>query len=60
MKKEDGTEIKIDGSMSYVSQKSWIQNETIKENILFGKPFNYQKYAEVINKSCMTDDLQIM
>ena len=28
------------GSIAYVSQVAWIQNATLKDNILFGKPFD--------------------
>jgi ABC-type transport system involved in cytochrome bd biosynthesis fused ATPase/permease subunit len=57
---EDNVEINISGSMSYVSQKSWIQNETIRNNILFGKPYQEEKYKKVIHYSAMESDLEIM
>ena len=28
--------VRFNGTLSFVEQKSWIQNKTIKENILFG------------------------
>ena len=28
--------VRVNGTLSFVEQKSWIQNKTIKENILFG------------------------
>ena len=46
--------------MSYVSQKSWIQNETVMDNILFGKPFEKQRYEDAIKYSAMEPDLKIM
>jgi len=57
---EDNVEINISGTMSYVSQKSWIQNETIKNNILFGKPYDEKLYREAIFYSAMETDLEIM
>jgi ABC-type multidrug transport system fused ATPase/permease subunit len=32
-----------------VQQNPWIQNKTIKENILFGLPFDEAKYEETID-----------
>ena len=48
------------GSVSYVSQQAWIQNLTLKENILFGKPNNSTRYTEVIDACAMTHDLTIL
>ena len=47
----DDKPIKINGSISYVEQVSWIQNKTIKQNILFGEPFDAERYEKTI-KSC--------
>lgn len=41
--------IKVNGSMAYCSQTPWLLNTTVKENILFGKPFNKQRYQDVIS-----------
>jgi ABC-type multidrug transport system fused ATPase/permease subunit len=45
------------GSIAYVSQVAWIQNATLKDNILFGQPFDAVKYASVIDDCCLTADL---
>lgn len=52
--------VKIHGSVSYVSQKSWIRNETVRKNILFGKEFEENKYKEAIFYSSMVDDIEVM
>jgi ABC-type multidrug transport system fused ATPase/permease subunit len=44
MNKECGR-VMIDGSLAYVSQQPWIMNATLKDNILFGEPFNVEKSA---------------
>lgn len=36
--------MKINGSLSLVTQKPWIVNDTVRNNILFGKEFNRRKY----------------
>ncbi|KAI7735774.1 hypothetical protein M8C21_000536, partial [Ambrosia artemisiifolia] len=42
------------GSIAYVSQASWIQSGTIRDNILYGKPMDTIRYKNAI-KSCALD-----
>ena len=49
--------IYINGSIGYVSQSSWIQNDTIKNNVLFFKEYNENKYKEVLEYSQLNYDL---
>ena len=55
-----GAKIKLRGSVAYVGQKAWIQSITVKENILFGKELERERYEDSIKYSCMTDDLKIL
>ena len=50
-------DIYINESISYVPQIPWIQNETIRNNILFFSEFNEKKYEKVINFSELKYDL---
>ena len=50
----------VNGSIAYVPQQAWVFNATIRENILFGKPFDQRKYAEAIRASCLERDLRLM
>ena len=34
----------VNGSIAYASQVPWIMSDTIRNNILFGKPYNAKKY----------------
>ena len=45
---------------SYVSQQAWIQNMTIKENILFGQPAHKALYDQVIEACALKPDFQIL
>jgi ABC-type multidrug transport system fused ATPase/permease subunit len=47
-------QVEVFGSLAYVSQNSWIQSGTVRDNILFGKPFNKELYEKAI-KSCALD-----
>jgi len=58
MKREEG-KIIHGGSFSYCSQQAWIQNATVKDNILFGKEYNEDMYDKVIDCCCLTHDLEI-
>ena len=52
--------IHINGSIAYVSQVPWIQNETIKNNILFFKEYNQEKYNKVLEVAQLNYDLSIL
>ncbi|KAH9945600.1 hypothetical protein B0H21DRAFT_822934 [Amylocystis lapponica] len=47
------------GGVAYASQESWVQNETIKDNILFGAPFEEERYNKVIEQCSLKRDLQL-
>lgn len=36
----------------------WIQNTTVRQNILFGKPMDRQKYDAILRACCLLEDLQ--
>jgi len=46
--KLDSGSVALDGAFAYVSQQAWIMNCSLKENILFGEPFDAKKYYNVI------------
>ena len=52
--------ININGSKAYVSQQSWIQNATVKENILFGAQLDEVYYHKVIEACSLKNDLSIL
>uniref|UniRef100_A0A4W4ERU3 ATP-binding cassette, sub-family C (CFTR/MRP), member 3 n=1 Tax=Electrophorus electricus TaxID=8005 RepID=A0A4W4ERU3_ELEEL len=53
-------EISVRGSVAYVPQQAWIQNATLRDNILFGKPYVEQKYRCVLNACALTPDLDVL
>lgn len=48
------------GSVAYVSQQAWIQNATLKDNILFGQPLNNALYQKIIEACALKPDLDIL
>uniref|UniRef100_A0A668V3J0 ABC-type glutathione-S-conjugate transporter n=1 Tax=Oreochromis aureus TaxID=47969 RepID=A0A668V3J0_OREAU len=59
MEKVEG-EVSVRGSVAYVPQQAWIQNATLRDNILFGNPYNEQKYNSVLEACALTPDLQVL
>ncbi|XP_053202214.1 ATP-binding cassette sub-family C member 3-like [Panonychus citri] len=51
--------ININGkySIAYVAQQAWIQNTSLKNNILFGSPFDESKYNQVISACALEPDI---
>ncbi|RHY22927.1 hypothetical protein DYB25_009688 [Aphanomyces astaci] len=56
MRKLAGT-VFVGGDIAYFAQQPWIQNATIRDNILFGKPFDAAKYANVVEACALTKDM---
>lgn len=53
-------EVKICGTMAYVSQSAWIQSGKIQDNILFGKEMDSEKYDRVLESCSLKKDLEIL
>ncbi|GAU94483.1 hypothetical protein RvY_06252-2 [Ramazzottius varieornatus] len=52
--------VTVKGSIAYVTQQAWIQNMTLRDNILFGKPFNEQRYLTALEACALKRDLEIL
>ena len=50
----------INGTLAYVNQIPWIQNMTLKENILFGLPMEHDKYKLVLKLTYLEEDLKML
>ena len=48
------------GKIAYVSQQAWIQNATLQDNILFGKPMNRTLYDKVIKSCALKQDIDML
>lgn len=47
------------GKVSYVPQVPWVFSGTVKENILFGLPFNEEKFQQIVDICGLTKDLAV-
>ncbi|XP_004616472.1 ATP-binding cassette sub-family C member 2 [Sorex araneus] len=52
--------ITVKGTTAYVPQQSWIQNGTIKDNILFGSELEEKKYQQVLAACALLPDLEML
>jgi ABC-type multidrug transport system fused ATPase/permease subunit len=50
----------MSGSVSYCDQRPWILNDTVRENILFGLPYDEAKFDRAISVACMEEDIKIL
>ncbi|KAI9506823.1 P-loop containing nucleoside triphosphate hydrolase protein [Coemansia spiralis] len=47
-------------NIAYVAQEGWLRNGTIRDNILFGEPYNKDRYEEVLRACALKLDLRIL
>jgi ABC-type multidrug transport system fused ATPase/permease subunit len=52
-----GGKMQVFGRKAYVSHNPWFQNTSIRENIIFGKPFNQSRYEDTLEACMLVDDL---
>uniref|UniRef100_A0A669CVZ1 Canalicular multispecific organic anion transporter 1 n=1 Tax=Oreochromis niloticus TaxID=8128 RepID=A0A669CVZ1_ORENI len=52
--------INIQGSLAFVPQQAWIQNATLRDNILFGSPHEEKRFKDVIQACALAPDLELL
>ena len=52
--------VRVGGRVSYAMQQPWMQQATIKDNIVCCEPWNEERYKQVISACALTTDLSIM
>jgi ABC-type multidrug transport system fused ATPase/permease subunit len=52
--------VSLEGSVAYCAQQPWIQNATIRDNILFGSPMDEALYDQVIEMCALGPDCQTL
>lgn len=48
------------GQVAYVPQQSWIQNATVKGNIIFTNPTDEERYQQVVAACALTHDMNML
>ncbi len=59
MVKEHGS-VHVGGRISYVPQNPWLQNLSVRDNVMFGEAWDEAKYESVIEACALNMDLQIL
>nr|XP_023406582.1 ATP-binding cassette sub-family C member 8 isoform X4 [Loxodonta africana] len=54
------SDVRKRGPVAYASQKPWLLNATVEENITFESPFNKQRYKTVIEACSLQPDIDIL
>ena len=52
--------VDVIGSLGYSSQDPWVFSGTVKENILFGQPFEEDWYKQVLKECCLDEDIVLL
>ena len=52
--------IKVGGIIGYVRQNPWILNDTVRNNILFFKEMDEEKYNKIINLCELSQDIKLL
>jgi len=52
--------LEVNGRVSYASQEAWIFSGTVRDNILFGKAHEPERYNEVVRVCSLERDLDIL
>ncbi|KAI7821503.1 hypothetical protein BC939DRAFT_504298 [Gamsiella multidivaricata] len=48
------------GSLAYVSQSAWILNDTVRNNILFGRPYDKERYLNTVRACALVPDFKML
>lgn len=59
MELRQGTLTVPDEPIAYAQQLPWLQNKTIRENIIFNHPFDPERYRQVITACALAPDLAV-
>ena len=46
--------------VAYVPQQAWLQNASIRDNVIFSSPFDETRYRQVLEACSLNSDLEIM
>ncbi|KAK0487292.1 P-loop containing nucleoside triphosphate hydrolase protein [Armillaria novae-zelandiae] len=48
-----------DDGVAYAAQESWVQSDSIRNNIIFGSPYEEDRYNQVIDQCALLPDLAL-
>jgi ABC-type multidrug transport system fused ATPase/permease subunit len=54
----EGGSVTVPDDVAFASQSPWLQNDTIRANILFSSPFEQARYSRVLQACCLPEDFK--
>ncbi|KAJ6577414.1 P-loop containing nucleoside triphosphate hydrolase protein [Mycena capillaripes] len=55
-----GGDFSFGGKVAYCPQTAWIQNASLRDNVLFGQPFDSDRYWGIMETACLLPDLHLL
>ena len=52
--------VEVSGRIGYVAQQSWIQNQSLRKNILFGLRYKHEKYKTILKACSLETDIALL
>jgi energy-coupling factor transporter ATP-binding protein EcfA2 len=52
--------VEVQAAVAYAAQTPWVLNATLRDNILFGEPYDERKYSKVLDACQLTHDLHML
>ncbi|KZT36412.1 P-loop containing nucleoside triphosphate hydrolase protein [Sistotremastrum suecicum HHB10207 ss-3] len=59
MSADSGFNLPRDGGVAFAAQETWVLNETIRDNILFGAEYDKERFDKVIHQTGLSRDLSL-
>jgi ATP-binding cassette subfamily C (CFTR/MRP) protein 1 len=59
MERLSGT-VTFGGRLGYCQQSAWIQNTTLRDNVLFGQDWDRDRYWQAITDASLITDLELL
>lgn len=50
----------LQGRLALVSQQAWIFNATLRDNILFHRPYDPERYTKIIKACALEHDIKLL
>ena len=52
--------VSVNGSVAFCSQAAFIMNASVRDNVLFGRPFRRDRYIRCLHAACLAHDLDML
>lgn len=52
--------VHVRGPVAYAAQEPWLVSATVRDNILFGEPFDAERYLAVVNACALAHDFRLL